>query len=433
MAYTKKTVVASTDTAKATTVLEDTSPTLPLPDTPQGVMAVGPRVTFRFVQDYDQANSYDYYDVVNVDGTSYIAVQDVPANTMITDTDYWVKWNDPNAQFALLQSTVQTFDGRITSNETQIKQNSGNISGLQSTVQTLDGRIEQNTKDISELDATVNDGIYLCLGDSWVAGGEIAGIIAARKNLTLVNKAVSGASFTAYSGYVKTIEEEVNEAVSAVSDPNLVELVTLVASVNDVSHHDEISQSQLNTAAGTALSLIKTKFPNAEIIFAADAPYSTDFLSLSYYYYSVLQMQRIAYYQGVTFVNLFGMFNNVDYYKEDNLHPNAAGYGFVASSLLGGSNQLLVNIDESSNGDVLNLYINEGMVYLKYIFNSGSARTITLSRKFAFRDIIINNRVGDPVTLSDEGGCYGNFVDTINIPASSEKLYGFVIGTICDF
>lgn len=412
MAHTKKQSVLQTPTAKATTVLEDSSPVLPLPDTPQGVMAVGPRVTFHFVQNYNKANSYDYYDVVNIDGTSYIAIQNVPANTPITDTDYWVKWNDPNAQFALLQTTVQEFDGRLTS---------------------VSAAVKQNTEAINELDKTVNDGIYLCLGDSWVAGGEIAGIIATRKNLTLVNKAVSGASFTAFSGYIKTIEQEVNEAVRAVGDPNLVKLITLVASVNDVSHHDEIDQNTLNTAAGTALSLIKTKFPNAEIIFAADAPYSTDFLSLSYYYYSVLQMQRIAYYQGVTFVNLFGMFNNVDYYKSDNLHPNTAGYGFVASSLLGGSEQGIVNINESSNGDIVNLYINEGMVYLTYILNSGNKRAITLSRKFAFKVIINNNRIGDAVNLTNEGECYGSFVDTINIPQSSNKLYGFIIGTICNF
>ena len=114
MAKTTKTGVLTTPTAKATTVLEDSSPVLPLPDTPQGVMAVGPRVTFHFVQDYNQANSYDYYDVVNVDGTSYIAIQDVPANTPIANESYWVKWNDPNAQFELLQTTVENFNSRIT-------------------------------------------------------------------------------------------------------------------------------------------------------------------------------------------------------------------------------------------------------------------------------------------------------------------------------
>ena len=118
MAKTTKTGVLTTPTAKATTVLEDSSPVLPLPDTPQGVMAVGPRVTFHFVEDYNQANSYDYYDVVNVDGTSYIAIKAVPANTPVTDADYWVKWNDPNAQVQLLQDAVDNYNTRLTAVET---------------------------------------------------------------------------------------------------------------------------------------------------------------------------------------------------------------------------------------------------------------------------------------------------------------------------
>lgn len=119
MAKTTKTGVLTTPTAKATTVLEDSSPVLPLPNMPQGVMAVGPQVTLRFIKEaYNQANSYNYYDVVKVDGTSYIALRNVPANTPISDTGYWVKWNDPNAQVELLQSAVEQFDRRLTAVET---------------------------------------------------------------------------------------------------------------------------------------------------------------------------------------------------------------------------------------------------------------------------------------------------------------------------
>ena len=114
MAVTK-TVNVETTNARASTTLTDTTPTVPLPDMPQGLMVIGPQVTLHFVKDeWDKTNSYDYYDVVQVDGTSYIAVQDVPANTEITNTTYWAKWNDPNAQVELLQNTVNTFDARIT-------------------------------------------------------------------------------------------------------------------------------------------------------------------------------------------------------------------------------------------------------------------------------------------------------------------------------
>ena len=120
MAVTK-TVNVETTNARASTTLTDTTPTVPLPDTPQGLMVIGPQVTLHFVEDeWNQANSYDYYDVVQVDGTSYIAVQDVPANTPITNTTYWAKWNDPNAQVELLQQTVGTFEARIAKNAADI-------------------------------------------------------------------------------------------------------------------------------------------------------------------------------------------------------------------------------------------------------------------------------------------------------------------------
>ena len=110
-----KTVNVETTNARASTTLTDTTPTVPLPDMPQGLMVIGPQVTLHFVEGaWNKSNSYDYYDVVQIDGTSYIAVQDVPANTEITNTEYWAKWNDPNAQVQLLQQTVSEFDDRIT-------------------------------------------------------------------------------------------------------------------------------------------------------------------------------------------------------------------------------------------------------------------------------------------------------------------------------
>ena len=134
MAVTK-TVNVETTNARASTTLTDTTPTVPLPDTPQGLMVIGPQVTLHFVEgEWDKANSYDYYDVVQVDGTSYIAVQDVPANTTITNTDYWAKWNDPNAQVELLQQTVNTFDGRITENSKSIAQLDNKVTKIEEQV-----------------------------------------------------------------------------------------------------------------------------------------------------------------------------------------------------------------------------------------------------------------------------------------------------------
>ena len=89
---------------------------------PLGMRAMGPRITFHFVGEWDAETSYVLYDVVRVNGTSYIANKINIAKGVDPETDnnvHWVKWNDPNAQVELLQQTVNVFDGRITEAETK--------------------------------------------------------------------------------------------------------------------------------------------------------------------------------------------------------------------------------------------------------------------------------------------------------------------------
>lgn len=89
---------------------------------PMGLRAMGPRITFHFVGEWDAETSYVLYDVVRVNGTSYIANKISIAKGINPETDnevHWVKWNDPNAQVELLQQTVNGFDARITAAETE--------------------------------------------------------------------------------------------------------------------------------------------------------------------------------------------------------------------------------------------------------------------------------------------------------------------------
>lgn len=366
--------------------------------------------------EWDNTGTYEPLTIVLYQGNSYTSRQFVPVGIEITNQEYWANTGNYNAQ-------IEQYRQDVADAKDQISTANANIGKINTQIGKINAQIE-------EIETEIKEGIYLCLGDSWVAEGTIAKTIAKQKNLKLVNKAVSGASFTAYTSYVKTIAEEISEAVSQISDKSLVKLVTLVAGVNDVSHHDKSNQSAINSAATQALQSIRSNFPNAEIVFAADAPYSTDFLSLSHYYYAVDQLQRIAYYQQVCFVNLYGMFNNSTYYKEDNLHPNNAGYGLIASMLLGGSNKQVCTLTQTSSDDYIYLYFTDEIVYLNYIFAAGSRRSITLDRYFAFRNMLNVNRVGDAVTLSSTEDAYSQYVDTITIPQSSSKLYGFIIGTI---
>lgn len=411
------TVGAGSASASVTATVTDQMPGVPCPATP-GYTYTGMRYVPVFADpaEWSSANSYEPLEIVIHEGNSYTSKTFVPVGVEIDNKKYWANTGNYNAQ-------IEQYRQDVADVKDQISTANANISNINTQIKDINAQID-------EIETEIRDGIYLCLGDSWVAEGTIANIIAKQKNLTLINKAVSGASFTAFTSYVKTIAEEINEAASAVSDASLVKLVTLVAGVNDVSHHSEINQSAINSAVTQALKSIRANFPNAEIVFAADAPYSTEFLSLSHYYYAVEQLQRISYYQQVRFVNLYGMFNNSSYYKEDKLHPNTAGYGLVASMLLGGDNKQACTLTQKSSGDFIYLYFTDEMVYLNYVFAAGSLRSITLDRYFAFRTMLIVNRVGDAVALSSTEGAYSQYVDTITVPQSESELYGFIIGTI---
>ena len=137
---------ASTPGATVTGTLRDNLPIMPVaPGT--GRVAIGPRVTFNFITEaWNNANSYQYYDVVQVSGNSYIARQNVPAGIEITDTDYWVHWADPNAQYQELYNVVQTFQSSLTT--------------LQSSVETLQDEMQKLTSGDTYSDLASNGFVY---------------------------------------------------------------------------------------------------------------------------------------------------------------------------------------------------------------------------------------------------------------------------------
>ena len=107
---------AEAGTAKVSGTVSSTDIAEPVAP-PMGLRAIGPRITFHFVGEWDVNTSYVLYDVVRVNGTSYIANKITIAKGVNPETDnnvHWVRWNDPNAQVELLQQTVNGFDGRIT-------------------------------------------------------------------------------------------------------------------------------------------------------------------------------------------------------------------------------------------------------------------------------------------------------------------------------
>lgn len=316
MATSKQTSVLTTPTAKATTTLEDQSPVLPLPDTPQGMLAVGPRVTFRFVQDYDQENSYEYYDVVNVDGTSYIAMQNVPANTPIADTDYWVKWNDPNAQFALLQETVQTFDARITDN-------TNNISSLETELETVSQSIDQK--------------YAVFIGDSYsVTNGSVTGWITPLANLlaasgwTVKSSGMGGYGFARPGKTFATLLQNLAATLND-DEKKFVKVVLVAGGYNDNTY----SQQDIESGMSAFNDAVSDNFPNAIVKVAfigcgISTQAASQRLIDTQNNYSLACINN-----GFDFKPGYDwMWLSNDFLLEDGFHPNQNGVSYIVNNLL---------------------------------------------------------------------------------------------------
>ena len=70
--------------------------------------------------DWDSTKTYEPLTVVYNQGNSYTSRQYVPAGIDISNDTYWARTGNYNAQIEQYRSEVATFDGRITTNETNI-------------------------------------------------------------------------------------------------------------------------------------------------------------------------------------------------------------------------------------------------------------------------------------------------------------------------
>lgn len=95
---------------------------------------IGARYCPRFTGLYDNTQSYEALDVVdNGSGTSYIAKKPTPANTPLTDTDYWFLYGSTNGAIINLQQQIDDMkDGSLAGSlQNQINENTDDIKNLE--------------------------------------------------------------------------------------------------------------------------------------------------------------------------------------------------------------------------------------------------------------------------------------------------------------
>ena len=224
----------------------------------------GPRMLIKFPGEWKENTPYEYMSAVyDATGQSWLSKTDVPAGAALEEGKYWVPWNAPNAQFALLQQTVQSFDQRITVNADNIKSNTENIV--------------KNSEDIANkrshiviIGDSYSDQYYLPNGTLWCE------TVAQRLGCELHNYAEGGAGFVATSDHQKiTFSQEIDQAASDDAFPNeQVAYVLILGGTNDLRENTSTNKNTLNNAIASTIQNAKSSFQHSNIIYLGSSTYA---------------------------------------------------------------------------------------------------------------------------------------------------------------
>ena len=314
----------------------------------------GPRMLVKFPGAWEENTAYEYMSAVyDASGQSWLSKTDVPSGAALEEGEYWIPWNAPNAQFALLQQTVQTFDQRITDNEEKIEsEQNAREQAIKSEQNAREQAIEseQNAREqadtqlenrVSAIETELGTApIMLVIGDSWSdpSASYVETMwpikVAQQLGCTLINKAQTGASFYQLSG-TPQIYNQLQNAISEISDKDNVKYIFVVGGVNDMIN--SVSNTNFTGAINNVLATAKNTFTKAKITGCCDIPYreysnrtQIDYLTGVQWYANCCR------YQGLKFIDIHEMSGYKDMYIDDMLHPSAFGMGYLANRLLDG-------------------------------------------------------------------------------------------------
>ena len=226
---------------------------------------VGPRILIKFAGAWEQAQAYEYMTAVYDTGfQSWISKCDVPANTPLVEGDYWMRWSDPNAQFQLLQQTVQTFDQKITDNTANIATNAQAITteteARENAITSLTENINA-TRGNSSLFAGKN---VMFVTDSWgVNNANNNGVTNAypyqvcdKLHANLIPSMISGTGFVNTSGG-KTYLQRLTDY----SEKESIAAIFIQCSINDAI----TSKASLLSAMNSTIQYAISNYPNANV------------------------------------------------------------------------------------------------------------------------------------------------------------------------
>ena len=91
---------------------------------------IGARYAPKFSGAWDKTHEYGALEVVYANNQSYVSRKTVPANTEITNTEFWIKSADWNAQVAQYNANVEQYNANVEQYNTNVKQYEQNVSSF---------------------------------------------------------------------------------------------------------------------------------------------------------------------------------------------------------------------------------------------------------------------------------------------------------------
>lgn len=290
---------------------------------------IGARYTPKFMGTYDPTQQYENLCVVdNGSGTSYISRKIVPANTPLTNTEYWLVYGASSGAILDLQTRMNTAEGNITDI-------SSDVSDLETDVSTLQGDVTDINEDIAEInDKIEKSGVkkVIIIGDSYVSRNSeaLASLVIEKLGLTSGDAVVGAMGSIGFAhSYDGNNFLSVFQGLTIPFDATDVTHVIVIGGANDETESD----SDIATAINTFYNYMRTTYVNAELVigFAGASTTISEIRNIG--------NACISYYNAVINLNKAHMVKNLEYVMHnrslffDTIHPNTAGNNIIASHI----------------------------------------------------------------------------------------------------
>lgn len=366
--------------------------------------------------EWDNTKTYEPLTIVLHNGNSYTSCQYVPAGIDIKNNEYWALTGNYNAQVEAYRKEVLQYDARINDVQTQATTNKQDIATLNTTIQTLQNTTVQTVENTPIV--FIGDSITQGYGATTPATDRWATKICDYFHAEQHNYAVGGSGFTV-NGQSEKGRFDLQAQTAANDnrfDHTKVRLIFISGGVND---NKTAPDTAAKTNAKICLTTLRTAFPNAKIMtiigVSGNLEYGKHALNdigivnrIPFYRDMIQYMQR----QNCATIDGWRLIStNIKMQADDRVHPNTAGYAYIAgqilNTLLGGaityedSNYVWDLTSYSSKDSTINVQCQQNTITLQgrlnytfkeddtgYDMQNGTATLITLPKFMRFNKAI---------------------------------------------